>query len=90
MAFIDRHQDAFGVEPICKLLQIAPSGYWRHAARVRDPSLRSSRAQRDEALMAHIKRVWKANFQVYGADKVYWNPSDTCRRPRLSNGIICN
>ena len=69
--FIDEHRVWFGVEPICKLLQVAPSAYWRHAARQRDPSLRSARARRDEYLMSHIRRVWEANFRVYGADKVW-------------------
>lgn len=71
MAFIDQQRERFGVEPICKLLQVAPSAYWRHAARQRDPSLRSARARRDAFLMPHIQRVWQANFQVYGADKVW-------------------
>ena len=70
-SFIDRHRKRFGVEPICRLLQVAPSAYWRHAARQRDPSLRSARARRDEFLMPHIQRIWDANFQVYGADKVW-------------------
>jgi len=52
-------------------LQIAPSGYRRHAARVRDPSRRCARAQRDDALIPQIERVWQANLQVYGADKVW-------------------
>jgi putative transposase len=71
MAFIDRHRDRFGVEPICKVLQVAPSGYWRHAAEQCDPGLRCARARRDEALMPEIQRVWEANLQVYGADKVW-------------------
>jgi len=50
---------------------MAPSCYRRHAARRRQPQLRSQRAQRDEALMADIQRVWHANWQVYGADKVW-------------------
>ena len=70
-SFIDQHRTRFGVEPICKLLRVAPSAYWRHAARQRNPSLRSARAQRDEFLILHIQRVWHANFQVYGADKVW-------------------
>jgi transposase InsO family protein len=70
-SFIDQHRERFGVEPICKMLRIAPSAYWVHAARQRDPSLRSARARRDEYLMPHIRRVWQANFQVYGADKVW-------------------
>lgn len=69
--FIDQHRERFGVEPICKMLQVAPSAYWRHAARQRDPSLRSARARRDEFLMRQIQRVWDANFQVYGAEKVW-------------------
>jgi putative transposase len=53
------------------VLQIAPSGYWRHAAQQRNPALRCQRAQRDGALAPHIERVWQANMQVYGADKVW-------------------
>ena len=52
-------------------MQIAPSGYWKHAARQHTPALRSDRAQRDEVLVEHIDRVWRANLQVYGADKVW-------------------
>ena len=70
-AFIGQHRERFGVEPICALLRVAPSAYWRHAARQRDSSLRSARARRDEFLVPHIQRVWQANFQVYGADKVW-------------------
>ncbi|UIF88053.1 IS3 family transposase (plasmid) [Cupriavidus necator] len=70
-AFVDEHRDAFGVEPICQVLQIAPSCYRRHAARLRDPSRRSARAIRDERLRPAIKRVWEDNMQVYGADKVW-------------------
>ena len=70
-AFIDEHRDCHGVEPICKVLQIAPSGYRRHAARGRNPALNCPRAQRDATLVPHIERVWQANLQVYGADKVW-------------------
>jgi len=70
-AFIDQHRAAHGVEPICRVLQIAPSAYWRHAARQRTPALCSQRAKRDAALVPHIERVWRANLQVYGADKVW-------------------
>ena len=69
--FIDQHRERFGVEPICKLLRIAPSAYWRHAARQRDPALRSARSRRDEFLIPHIQQVWDANLRVYGADKVW-------------------
>ena len=69
--FVDQHRYTYGVEPICKVLQIAPSGYRRHAAQRRNPALRCDRARRDEMLMAQIERVWQANMQVYGADKVW-------------------
>jgi len=53
------------------VLQVAPSAYRRHAARLRNPELRSARAKRDERLVPRIERVWDANLQVYGADKVW-------------------
>jgi putative transposase len=53
------------------VLQVAPSAYRRYAARQRNPELRSARAKRDELLVPHIERVWEANLQVYGADKVW-------------------
>jgi len=52
-------------------LRIAPSCYRRHAARLRNPELRSARAKRDDELLAPIQRVWHSNMQVYGADKVW-------------------
>ncbi len=69
--FIDQHRDTYGVEPICKVLQVAPSGYRRHAACQRNPSLRAVRAQRDDDLMPQIEQVWQSNMQVNGADKVW-------------------
>jgi putative transposase len=71
MKFIDAHRAQHGVEPICKVLQVAPSGYRRHAALRRDPQRRCARALRDEALAPQIERVWQANRQVYGADKLW-------------------
>jgi putative transposase len=68
---VDKHRQAYGVEPICQALQIAPSGYRRHAARQRNPALLPARVQRDRMLRPHIERVWQANLQVYGADKVW-------------------
>ena len=68
---IDEHRDTFGVEPICKVLQISPSGYRRHAALQRNPQQRCARAQRDDVLASEIERVWEANMRVYGADKVW-------------------
>jgi hypothetical protein len=50
-AYIDAHRERFGVEPICRVLQVAPSGYRRHAAQFRSPELRPARAKRNEQLM---------------------------------------
>lgn len=66
MAFIDAHRARWGVEPICRVLQVAPSTYY--AARARPPS---ARAQRDAELMPEIARVFAENYSVYGADKVW-------------------
>ena len=71
VSYIDNHRDRFGVEPICKELPIAPSTYYDHKARQRDPEGRCERAKRDERLMPEIKRVWEGNFRVYGARKIW-------------------
>ena len=64
--FIDAHRDRFGVEPICRTLQVAPATYY--AARSRPPS---ARALRDAELKIEIARVHKDNFEVYGVRKVW-------------------
>ena len=71
VSFIDEHRDEYGVEPICEVLPIAPSTYYRHKALQADPFLRSARARRDEALRPEIRRVWKESFEAYGARKVW-------------------
>jgi putative transposase len=71
VAFIDDHRKAYGVEPICCVLPIAPSTYFRHKAEQRDPTKRSARAQRDDVLRAIIRRIWTENHQVYGPRKVW-------------------
>ena len=71
IAFIDDHRAAYGVEPICRQLPIAPSTYRAHAAARYDPSKRSARAKRDETLRVEIARVHAENFGVYGARKVW-------------------
>ncbi len=69
--FIDQHREVYGVEPICTVLPIAPSTYFRWKTQQQHPTRRSARAQRDEALRAAIRRIWDANEQVYGAEKVW-------------------
>jgi len=66
IVYIDRHRDAFGVEPICRVLQFAPRTYY--AAKARQPS---ARALRDAELKPLIGRVHRDNFGVYGVDKVW-------------------
>lgn len=71
IAFIDEHRGHYGVEPICRVLPVAPSTYHEHVAQRRDPSRLSARAQRDEALRPEVMRVFAENFSVYGVRKVW-------------------
>jgi transposase InsO family protein len=71
VAFIDQHKGTYGVEPICRVLPIAPSTYFKRKAEERDPRRRSKRAQQDAMLRAIIQRIWTENHQVYGPRKVW-------------------
>ncbi|MDB5377094.1 MAG: Integrase catalytic region [Rubritepida sp.] len=71
IAFIDDHRGVYGVEPLCKVLPIAPSTYHAHAARRLDPSKLPARAKHDAALMPQIRRVFEENFRVYGVRKIW-------------------
>jgi putative transposase len=71
IAFIDEHRAVHGVEPICRVLPIAPSSYHAHAARRADPGKLPARAQRDITLRTEIRRVYEENFRVYGVRKVW-------------------
>lgn len=66
IAYIDRHRERFGVEPICEVLRVAPSTYY--AAKKRPPC---ERARRDAELRTEIRRVFLDNYGVYGARKVW-------------------
>jgi len=70
-AFIDDHRGAHGVEPICKVLPIAPSTYHAHVAKRRDPAKLSARARQDATLKIEVRRVFDENFRVYGVRKVW-------------------
>ena len=93
VAYIDAHRATHGVEPICQQLPIAPATYWRHKAQQADPTKRSARAQRDDVLKAEIRRVWDANEQVYGAEKVWRQlrreaiPAARCTVERLMKAL---
>jgi transposase InsO family protein len=71
IGFIDDHHDGYGVEPICKVLPIAPSTYHARRAERRDPDKLSARARRDLELKPQIARVFAENFAVYGVRKVW-------------------
>ena len=71
IAFIDDHRGVYGVEPICRVLPIAPSTYHVHAARRVDPARAPARVRRDAELCEKIGQVFDENFGVYGARKVW-------------------
>ena len=71
IAFIDDHREVHGVEPICKVLPIAPSTYHAHVAKRANPEKLSARVRRDMALKPEIARVFAENFEVYGVRKVW-------------------
>ncbi len=70
--FIDNHRDEHGVEPICRVLPIAPSTYHRHRLQREKPDERSDRARRDDELKPKIRKIWESSHGgVYGARKVW-------------------
>ncbi|MES5101154.1 IS3 family transposase [Agrobacterium rubi] len=71
ISFIDEHRTVLGVEPICRLLPIAPSTYYEVVAKRTDVDRLSARARRDMAMKVEIRRVFNENFQVYGVRKVW-------------------
>ena len=70
-AFIDEFREEFGVEPICRVLPIAPSTYRQRALEAREPERASARSRTDAALRVEIARVWEENRQLYGARKIW-------------------
>ena len=70
-AFVDENREGYGVEPICAELPIAPSVYYEHKRREREPERCSARSRRDAELRPLVRRVWESNFGVYGARKVW-------------------
>ena len=69
--FINDHRELYGVEPICAVLLIAPSTYFRVRGQQQDATTRCARATRDEELRIAIQRVYDDNFGVYGPRKVW-------------------
>ena len=68
---IDTHRAAYGVEPICKELPIAPSTYYEQKRRAAEPGRLPVRVRRDRVWCTAIRRVWEAHYRVYGARKVW-------------------
>jgi transposase InsO family protein len=71
IAFIDDRRASYGVEPICRVLPIAPSTYYACVAARADPQKLSPKTRRDQALRLVIKRVFDQNYGVYGVRKVW-------------------
>ncbi|ANV25642.1 transposase [Rhizobium sp. S41] len=71
ISFIDEHRSVLGVEPICRLLPIAPSTYYEVIAKRTDVDRLSARERNDIAMKVEIRRVFNENFQVYGVRKVW-------------------
>ena len=100
IAFIDRHKDRFGVEPLCAQLPISASTYYEHKAREGDCSRHPPRWHRDQGLKPEIRRVWDENLRVYGVHKVWKQlnreeiPTARCTVGRLMKelglrGVVC-
>ena len=93
ISFIDDHREVHGVEPICKVLPIAPSTYHDHVAKRADPAKLSARSRRDMVLKPEVVRVFAENFEVYGARKVWRQlnreniPVARCTVERLMAGL---
>jgi putative transposase len=93
VAFIDEHREAWGVEPICNVVRIAPSTYYRLKSLEKAPEKRSPRQLRDTSYKAQILRVWKENHEVYGARKIWRQmqregvPIARCTVERLMNAM---
>ena len=75
------HQGDHGIEPICRVLPIAPATFYDHSAKRADPSRLSDRAKRDEKLKPEITRVFEENLSVYGVRKIWHHPLGT---------LLCN
>jgi putative transposase len=71
ITFIDDHRKVYGVEPICRVLPIAPSTYRDRVAKRRDPAKLPAQAKRDAALKVEVRRIFEENFHVYGVRKVW-------------------
>jgi putative transposase len=79
--FIDQHRGRFGVEPICRALDVSASAYYRRAG-----GQRCARAVGDEQLLARIEAVQTANYHAYG----YRRTRKALRREGVSSGATAS
>jgi putative transposase len=82
--FIDEHRDRFGVEPICRVLDVSASAYYHRAT-----GERSAREVDDERLLARIRETHEANYEAYGYRRTWkalrraGEPAPRCQVQRL-------
>jgi putative transposase len=70
-AYIEKDRDAFGVEPICRVLPIAPATYYAYAARAGNPDLASDHTKRHLIDAKEIGWVFMAGGGRYRGRKVW-------------------
>jgi transposase InsO family protein len=63
--YIDEHRGRFGVEPICRTLDVSASAYYERAK-----GRRSRRQVEDERLTERIREVHAANYSAYGHRRI--------------------
>ena len=85
--FIDDEKEKYGVEPICRILPIAPSTYYRIKDEQDNPEKQCRRKQSDKHLMAQIKQIWQASGCRYGIRKV-WHKLKQDGMPKLGRCTV--
>jgi putative transposase len=64
--YVDEHRGRFGVEPICRVLDVSVSAYYQRAS-----GRRSTRAVEDERLLARIRELHAGNYYAYGYRRMW-------------------
>lgn len=64
--FIDEHRERFGVEPICRVLEVSASAYYERAK-----GIPSERQLSDELLLAEIRKVHADSYEAYGSRRTW-------------------
>lgn len=65
-AFVDEHRGRFGVEPICRTLDVSASAYYH-----RKTGARSRRSLEDERLVEKIRQLHATNYYAYGSRRMW-------------------